>query len=95
MALAAIWKYALEIAPTQVLGVPAGARFLYVDMQGASPCLWAQVDPKAPEEPRTIRLITTGARFNSERLAYLGSFQLDHPAAHLGPFVGHLFEERA
>lgn len=38
-----IWKFPLEIADSQSVVMPSGARILSAQMQGSTLCLWAVV----------------------------------------------------
>ena len=63
-------------------------------MQRETPCLWALVNPDAPMETRTFRVVGTGHDIPPDGADYLwyhvGTFQM-----HGGYFVGHLFEQEA
>lgn len=83
-----VWKYELAVTDRQELEVPKGARFLHVDTQRGTPCLWAIVDPQAEKEPRYIRIAGTGHDVTKEEcMEYLGTFMIVG-----GNFVGHVFE---
>lgn len=55
-----IHKFPIEIVDFQVINIPSGAKFLHVDMQNQTMCLWALVDTDAPIVERRIRVIGTG-----------------------------------
>lgn len=49
-----IWKFPLERTDNQLIKVTKGARILSAKMQHGVPCLWIQLDPKAPQEDMEI-----------------------------------------
>lgn len=67
--------------------MPAGASVLCVQIQIATPCLWAIVDAEAPKVERWFRIYGTGHPMNKDSHAgnYVGTFQY-------GPLVFHVFE---
>ncbi len=71
-----IYKWELLPAERQMIQMPKGATVLKVGRQGPLAFLWAEVDPEAPTETRIFRNLTTGERYNSERLFYHGHVQL-------------------
>lgn len=80
-----IWKFPLKVVSVQTIDMPAGARWLTVQMQSDVPCIWALVDPTEANTPRVVRIVGTGFGFNG-RGAYLGTFQL------VDGTVWHVFE---
>ena len=84
-----IWKYRLEITDTQVLKVPCDSRFLTLQMQGNTPCIWVQVPVSSDSvnllEEITINIYGTGHDMPEHPGVYLGTFQK-------GAFVGHAYE---
>ena len=61
-----IYKYPLEVQDEQVVMLPTGAKILTVQSQKDRPCLWALVNPTAPNDMAvTIRLIGTGHEIRS------------------------------
>jgi hypothetical protein len=78
-----IFKYELSIDPSQHILIPSGAKILCVQMQGTTPCVWAEFAADAQEVSREFHLYATGqlADISGE---YVGTFQD-------GPFVEHLF----
>lgn len=80
-----IWKYPLQIAGRNVLTVPAGARFLCVQIQRGEPCVWAEVDTEMPgEEVREVLTVATGDVRPVSPWRYIGTYQS-------GSFVGHVY----
>ncbi len=61
-----IYKYPLQVDGEQILLIPAGAKILTVQMQGSTPCLWAEVkinddaNLRAGLEQRKIKMFGTG-----------------------------------
>lgn len=81
---ACIWKYPVDL-PVNEHAMPAGARFLALDVQGATPTMWWLLDPDAPAtDVRTFVVVGTGHREVEPGMHYVGTFQL-------GWFVGHVF----
>lgn len=92
-----VWKY--ELKPNEgdsllvTLLMPKGAQVLTVQMQGATPQIWALVDPNAPKEVREFQVVGTGHTFEPRAcLKYLGTFQLENGAFMSPTFVFHVFE---
>ncbi len=82
----AIWKYEFEVTEiVQVYDVPAGAKPVHVAAQGRHVCLWMDVDNEATMGERSFMVAGTGHDGLPADAAYLG-------AAHIHPFVWHLFE---
>ena len=81
-----IYKYPLQITGFQTLSLPQGAKLLSIQMQGATCCLWALVDPEQPRVERRLRMVCTGESFNGVG-EYVTTFQL--PSQGL---VFHVFE---
>lgn len=54
-----VWKFDIA-AQDQRITIPQGAKLLYVATQRKVPCLWALVDPLAPEVQRRISVVGTG-----------------------------------
>ena len=82
-----IWKWPVAPESQFVLELPRGAQILTVQEQHGRPQLWALVDPSAPVQRRTFRVMPTGIEWecDGELLHYLGTFQLKQ-------LVFHLFE---
>jgi hypothetical protein len=82
-----VFKYALTIADTIDVPMPAGARLLSVQVQNDVACVWALVDPDARKTTRRLALRGTGHDADGLTFApFVGTFQL--PSG----FVGHLFD---
>lgn len=78
-----IWKF--PVRTDAAVMMPVGARILHVANQPyVGPCLWAEIDPDAPEEPRQFAVVGTG-QMVPEGASHLGTW-LD------GQFVWHLYE---
>ncbi|WP_103344078.1 DUF7352 domain-containing protein [Amycolatopsis sp. CA-126428] len=84
-----IWKYALEIADRQTLQMPAGARLLTAQLQHGHLALWAEVDPAAEPEDRTVAIVGTGNPMPAGEAEYVATAQ-----AWIGHLVWHVFEVR-
>lgn len=94
-----IWKFPIRVDDEITCQMPAGARLLTVQVQGAghgnavgTPCIWALVNSEAKKEKRTFRVYGTGhpieeSEIPCERLLYVGTFQ-----SISGSLVFHLFE---
>lgn len=81
-----IWKFPLAIADTQVVAMRSGAKVLAVQAQGDALCLWAIVDPDAPDEAVEFRIHGTGHPLpnDAHRYEHVGTVQQ-------GAFVWHVF----
>jgi len=55
-----IWKFPIEIADSQLLSVPEGAKFISVLTNGEKPLLYAIVDPESPTVSTTVQIRGTG-----------------------------------
>lgn len=82
-----IWKFPLPIDSAVGLMMPIGAEILCVQVQHGAPTLWAIVNPDAGSTQRVFQLVTTGQPFDTYKMKYVGTFQLQG-----GAFIGHLFE---
>jgi len=83
-----VFKYPLELADKIVLKMPENAQMLCVQVQYGSVCLWAAVDPEAPDEKRTIYVRGTGHELGMAAVSkYIGTFQLTG-----GALVFHVFD---
>jgi hypothetical protein len=90
-----VWKYGVQWpADAFDLAMPEGAEVLTVQVQEngdsrlAAVCLWALVDPDAPQTVRRFRVVGTGHPVEGGALAYAGTFQLAS-----GALVFHVFED--
>jgi len=82
-----IWKWMLDIQDRQTMMMPRGAKLLGIQIQNATPCLWALCEPLAPKEPRCIAIYGTGHLIVENPGEYIGTFQVSG-----GAFVFHAFE---
>jgi len=83
-----IWKFDVQATDTFTLEMPRGAKVLSVHNQGENVCMWAEVSPGEPKEPRTFRTCGTGHDIPAdENRNFIGTFLL-----HGGALVFHLFE---
>ena len=82
-----VWKFHLDVTDEQRVSMPRGAAIRHIGMQGESLCLWAEVDPSADVEPRTIRIYDTGQEITHFRGSYLGTFLMRG-----GALVFHAYE---
>jgi hypothetical protein len=87
MATEKIFKYSLEVTDVQDVSLPSGAEVLCVQTQYGVPCVWAKVDPKAPEAYRRFFIYGTGHPVRDAAMKYVGTFQLNG-----GDLVFHVFE---
>lgn len=81
-----IFKYPVVVTDHQVVRMPEGAKILCVQMQGASPCVWAMVDEQQASENRDVYIFGTGHPLPDIPLTYIGTFQI-----HGGALVFHAF----
>lgn len=87
-----IYKYPLD-PDTDIINLPRFANVLCVQVQGTTPCIWAEVDPNAPLERRHFQVVGTGHqlpvhdKYEVTEPKYIGTFQL-----HGGMLVFHLYE---
>ena len=84
-----VFKYQIPINDYVDIALPEDAQILTVDCQHGQPCLWALVDPTAPEVTRRFRFAGTGHPItdDTERLFFHGTFQMDG-----GSLIFHIFE---
>lgn len=82
----AIWKFTLRFASGEQLcrTMPRDAIPIRFAMQGESPTLWVECDPKASQKDRYFAVVGTGHPV-PEDWEYIGT--CDQP-----PFVWHAFE---
>lgn len=71
-----IFKYRLELADSQVLRLPKGAKLLTVQIQHGAPHVWAEVDDTQELEDMGVWIFGTGHPLSAEGLTYLGTYQL-------------------
>lgn len=83
-----VWKFPLRLVDEQEVSLPDGAKILCAQVQGATLCLWALVDPDKPAATRAIRIYGTGRPIpDSDSLVYVDTFQVER-----GALVFHVFE---
>lgn len=63
-----IWKFELELAVSQQIDMPMGAKIIHAGLQQTSGvheaiCLWAEVDLGNEPTSRTIDIVGTGHEF--------------------------------
>jgi hypothetical protein len=81
----AVWKFPLGAEVLTDLSMPADARIVHVDRQGAHGCIWAEVDTEATlSETRRFLVRGTGMEIPAGH-EHVGTWQ--EP-----PFVWHLYE---
>ena len=83
-----IWKYKFEfpIKDHFIINMPTGAKFLDLQVQDGTPCLWVQVYTGNKLVKREFYLYETGHPIIPVTFkTYVGTFQLDG-------FVWHLFD---
>lgn len=83
-----IWKYGLAVVDEQIIRTRSVRRFLDVQVQGDTPCLWVQVDEEGVEESWRIRIIGTGNPMPENPGIFCGTFQWYN-----GALVFHAFAE--
>ena len=86
-----IWKYELgqldSVKDSQlkiVISIRRGAKPLYIGKQNGITCVWAEVDPEAPEINATFFSVGTGHGAVPGRNTYLGTV-ID------GEYVWHVY----
>lgn len=84
-----IYKYPVYLCGKFTIKLPKSAPILTVQMQHASPFMWALVDTRAELVDRTFYLCGTGQDLSEEVTAY---GYIDTVQMNGGAFVWHLFE---
>jgi len=79
-----IYKYPFGIADPVHITMPQGAKVLALQLQNGVPCLWAQVVPSNTPRDRTLRIFGTGLPIATDKLTYVGTFQI-------AAFVWHVY----
>lgn len=69
-----IYEYAVERG-SFTLGLPVGAQFLDVQIQGTQPVMWFCLDPESREQPCGFTCVGTGEE-SPDGARYLGTFQM-------------------
>lgn len=82
-----IWKYEIEIADSQTLQMPAGAKILDAQIQQGRLNLWALVDTNMPTCPRLIAIYGTGYAMPEDPGQYIATIQ-----SNAGLLVWHVFD---
>jgi len=83
-----IWKYPLVITDTQNVMMPEGADILTAQIQhGSGLCVWALVNPDAPQQRREIEILGTGNPAPDAKRRYIATVQMLG-----GNLVWHIFE---
>jgi len=81
-----IYKYSVGIVSRQAIIMPKNAAILSIQFQDGSLCMWALVNPEAPNESRTFAVIGTGHDFPHDvDWTYLATVQD-------GSYIWHIFE---
>ena len=86
-----IWKFPVALEDSFSVSMPGGAKILALQLQRGRPQMWVLLNPEAPPEQRTFRIVGTGHRYSARLFGtwqYLGTFQMQD-----GAFVWHVFEE--
>ena len=85
-----VWKFPLSYLDQFSLEVPFGSEFIYFDMQGGIPTVWALVNSDNSTQRRSLWMAGTGHELPA-----------DHNYNHIGScidtntgLVWHLFEEK-
>ena len=84
-----IWKFPLETKDRQRICIPSNYKFLCVQVQGETPCLWTLVDDKS--HLLIVEIATRGTGYiceGPEEMQYIGTYQLAG-----GELVFHVFGE--
>ena len=71
-----VWKWTLDLASVQTIKVPAGAKFLDVQVQNDTIQIWALCDENAPKEMRKIAIYGTGNPLPDNPGEYIATFQM-------------------
>lgn len=84
----AVWKFPLVATDKQAVTMPGDPDLLYVAEQNGTICLWARIEPDAPERQRHIRIAGTGHLLEDDSDAiHVGSVMM-----HGGALVFHIFD---
>lgn len=85
-----IFKYQLKVDDVQMVEMPKGSTVLCVQVQGETPCIWAEVDPKADKICRAFVTYGTGHQMDDGPAKhYVGTYQLRG-----GALVFHVYTDR-
>lgn len=81
-----VYKYRLPLIPgPQKVTMPSNAQVVEVAEQSGQPYLWATVDPSAPPQDYTVRIVATGELL-PDSWRHLGT-------VHVRPHVFHVFTD--
>lgn len=80
-----VYKYDLNV--NTALHLPNKAKVLCAKEQYGKVCLWAEVNPVAPLEPRHFRMYATGEPMTEENSTFIDTVLL-----HGGGLVLHVYE---
>lgn len=86
----AIWKFPLPVGDRLDVAMPCGARILSCGEQYGEVVVWAEVDPKAPAEPRMVAQVMTGGPV-PVGMGFVGTVQLGL-GRRADQFVVHVYE---
>lgn len=76
---------------THNIFVPAGTRFLTIQLQGKTPTIWYLVQDTVQETEISIRAVETGVSLETKFLYYLGTLQWKDELGKGKPYVLHYF----
>jgi hypothetical protein len=84
-----IFKYQLEIEQRQLVYMPANAQIISGRVENDFPHIYALVseDELLPAEPRIIRVVTTGEKFEADGCEFVATLVIKDW------FVCHIFEQ--
>lgn len=83
-----IWKAEIQLDDLNNVLVKEGSRFLFVQKQGDSWCVWFECDPTRPNVTRPLHCVGTGHHRISPNWLYVNSV-ID------GSFVWHFYQENS
>lgn len=86
-----IFKYSLEVEQRQLLHLPSGAELLSVAVVNGQPALFVCVHEglvAVDAEPRVVRTVRTGERFNAEGSRFIGTLVFEQEG-----HTFHVFEQ--
>lgn len=80
-----VWKFEILQVNHNAVSMPKGAKLLTVGYQCGQLCVWAEVDPTAPQETRALLVTGTGWDIEDEFVEYIGT-------AFIEAYVFHVYE---
>lgn len=84
-----IWKFPIEVTDEQVIEVPRDPKWLTVQTQAGTPCLWALVNTDNPKSKVTVKVVGTGHDASKVLGSHhVGTFQIPQHG-----LVFHVFAE--